>query len=55
MLPVFVDDVRQFEFDLNQIPAEWIEAMEVYQGFATPAQYNRDGCGAVLIWTQRGR
>ena len=55
VLPVYVDDVRQFEFDLNQIPAEWIEAMEVYQGIATPAQYNRDGCGAVLIWTQRGR
>lgn len=55
VLPVYVDDVRQWEFDLNQIPAEWIEAMEVYQGIGTPAQYNRDGCGAVLIWTQRGR
>ncbi len=54
-LPIYIDDVRAFDLDLNQVPPEWIEAMEVYQGISAPAQYNRDGCGAILIWTRRGR
>jgi hypothetical protein len=34
-----------------------VEAIEVYQGLDTPAQYERSSsvqCGVVLIWTKRG-
>lgn len=54
-LPVYVDGVQQFDYDLNQIPADWIEGMEVYVGAATPHPYSRNSCGAVLLWTGRGR
>ena len=54
-LSVFIDDVRMFDPDLNQLHPDQIEAMEVYLGVGTPLRYSRDSCGAVLIWTRRGR
>ena len=54
-LPVFVDGIQLFEPDLNQVPPEQIEAMEIFHGVSTPIQYTsgRNSCGAVLIWTKR--
>lgn len=44
-------------FDVNSIPPEQIEAIEVYAGAAQiPAMFNRTsgGCGAMIIWTRIG-
>lgn len=54
-LPVYVDGVRRFDFDVNQTPTEWIVGIEVYLGASTPNSYRNDSCGAVLLWTGRGR
>lgn len=37
-------------YDLNLIPIQQIEAVEIYHGATTPMQY-LDECGAVVIWT----
>ncbi len=42
-------------FDINSIPAEQLEGVELYASAAqVPAQYNRTatGCGVVLLWTR---
>jgi len=53
-LTVYVDGVRTLDPNLNQIPPDWLVAMEVYLGTETPAQYRTsDNCGAVLLWTRR--
>ena len=54
-LPVFIDGIQLFEPDINQIPPEQIEAMEIFHGVSTPVQFRdgRNACGAVLIWTKR--
>jgi hypothetical protein len=54
VLPVWIDGVRSFDNDIDQISAGSIAAVEVYQGPGTPPQYGFDACGAVLIWTRRG-
>jgi hypothetical protein len=38
-----------FEFD--NIPTDYLEAVEVYQGLGTPIQYG-PACGVVLLWTR---
>jgi hypothetical protein len=54
VLGVYVDGVRMADLDLNQLPQEWLEGMEVYVGVGTPVQYKgRDPCGVVLFWTHR--
>jgi len=54
-LPIYLDGVMLWESDIDQVPAEWIVAAEVYSGGpGTPIQYNTTGCGAVLLWTRRG-
>ena len=55
-LAVRVDGQPTFDRDLDWIPPEWIEAVEVYQGMTMPIEYtSRFGeCGVVLIWTRRG-
>jgi hypothetical protein len=50
-LGVFVDGVPSW-WSLDDIPVEWLDAVEVYHGIGTPIQYT-NGCGAVLIWTKR--
>jgi len=52
LLSVYVDGVRAFDPDLDDLPPHWIEAMEVYHGVGTPVQFG-DGCGVILIWTNR--
>lgn len=53
-LTVYVDGVRTLDPNLNQIPPDWLVAMEVYLGADTPAQYRTsDNCGVVLLWTAR--
>ena len=53
-LTVYLDGVRTLDPNLNQVPPDWLIAMEVYVGAETPAQYRTsDNCGAVLLWTRR--
>jgi hypothetical protein len=54
VLPVWIDGVRSFDTDIDQISPGSIAAVEVYQGPGTPPQYGFDACGAVLLWTRRG-
>jgi hypothetical protein len=54
VLPVWIDGVRSFDTDVDQISPGSIAAVEVYQGLGTPPQYGLDACGAVLLWTRRG-
>jgi len=64
-MDIYVDGVAVYQFgvepplqlfDLNGVPPESIQGIEVYTGAAqTPAKYgNRfgSGCGAILIWTR---
>lgn len=56
MMPIFIDGVRSPDADLNQMPQEWIEAIEVYNSVGAPAEYSGsifESCGVVLIWTRR--
>jgi len=60
---VYIDGVLQNgtqeptePFDVTQIPAERIDAIEFYAGAAeTPAKYSRMGsqCGVLVIWTRQ--
>ena len=34
-----IDGVQQFDFNLNQIPVDWIVGLEVYVGAATPGAF----------------
>jgi hypothetical protein len=59
----FVDGVRVGEtFTLDDIPTEWIEALEVYRGAATippefrlPPWAGRANCGVIVVWTRPPR
>jgi hypothetical protein len=55
VMPIIIDGVRSPDADLNQLPPEWLEAIEVYTGVTVPAEYGgpANSCGVVLIWTQR--
>ena len=53
-LEVYIDGARTFSTDLNQIPPDWLDAMEVYLGAEAPVQYSGlNPCGVVLLWTRR--
>ena len=40
--------------DLNQIPPDWLDEMEVYVGAQVPIQYSGlNPCGVDLLWTRR--
>jgi len=53
-LTVFVDGVRTLDPDVNQVPSDWLAAMEIYLGAEAPAQYRvPGGCGVVLLWTKQ--
>ena len=53
---VFVDGLRMippFPFD-QVLGVQDVEAIEVYRGAETPAQYaTTSGCGSVVVWTRR--
>jgi hypothetical protein len=52
-LQVFMDGVPS-SLSLDDIPPGWLDAVEVYHGVGTPAQYQfNNACGVVLIWTRR--
>ncbi len=51
-LGVFVDGIRAPGFDLNSLPPDAVEALEVYQGVNVPLEYSHS-CGVVLIWMRR--
>lgn len=51
-LAVYVDGIRAPGFDLNSMPPDAVEALEVYQGVTVPAEYS-NSCGVVLIWMRR--
>ena len=55
VLPVYLDDVRMLDWDLDSMNPEILEAVEVYRGIATPIQYQMGltSCGVVLLWTRR--
>jgi len=54
MMPVYLDDIRMFDFDINLISTWSLDAVEIYTGIDTPAQYGGLGaCGVVLLWTRR--
>jgi hypothetical protein len=55
-LAVYVDGVPTFHPDLDWIPVNWIEGVEVYRsGVNAPMVFTFGGasCGAVAIWTRR--
>jgi len=53
-LEVYIDGAPTFSTDLNQIPPDWLDAMEVYLGVEAPVQYSGlNPCGVVLLWTRR--
>jgi outer membrane receptor for ferrienterochelin and colicin len=43
--PVGMDDI---------LPPMDVEAVEVYHGVQTPAEFGGDPCGAIVVWTRRG-
>jgi hypothetical protein len=59
----FMDGARVGEtFEFDEIPENWIEAIEVYRGVSQiPAQFRsspssaRANCGVIVIWTRRAR
>jgi hypothetical protein len=59
----FVDGVRVGPtFQMDELTAEWIEAMEVYRGvsqvpveFRAPPTSARANCGVIVIWMRGGR
>jgi len=54
-LSVYLDGMPMQDFDIDALDPRTIEALEVYHGAGTPIQYLGNHCGAVLIWTRRGR
>jgi hypothetical protein len=53
-LPVYVDGVRTGDYNLNQVDPVHVDAIEVYTGGNSPAQFQMmNPCGVVLIWTKR--
>ena len=54
-LTVYVDGRREMlEVDLDFWLPEELEAIEVYVGIDTPAEYATSLCGVILLWTRRG-
>ena len=49
---VFLDGIRAPGFNINTLPPDAIEALEVYQGQNVPPEYSHS-CGVVLIWMRR--
>jgi hypothetical protein len=53
-LPIYVDGVPMLgKADLDMIPVERIQAIEVYTSAAFTPLWFAGRCGAVVIWTKR--
>ena len=49
---------RRTTQNINEFPISQLEGIEVYAGLDTPAELTGPGggsCGAVALWTRRGR
>ncbi len=54
-LTVYVDGRQEMmEVDLDHWLPEELEAIEVYTGIDTPAEFATNYCGVILLWTRRG-
>ena len=54
VLDLYLDGARTADADLNQVPPEWLEGIEIYAGPDTPTEYSGPNpCGVVLLWTRR--
>jgi hypothetical protein len=58
----YLDGMAMFEWNIDDVLPDDLEAIEVYHGPSVPVEYARlvdpDGhypCGVVLLWTTRGR
>jgi hypothetical protein len=51
-LEPYLDGIRMVRFDIDQYPVGWVEALEVYEGFDVPFEYDNP-CGVILIWSRR--
>lgn len=54
-LQLFIDGKVYPSRSVDEVPLDWVEAIEVYRGpAATPPLYKSTGesCGAILIWTR---
>ena len=49
---VFLDGIRAPGFDINSLPPDAVEALEVYQDLNMPPEYSHS-CGVVLVWMRR--
>lgn len=53
----YLDNVPAYGFNIDDIPREDVEGIEVYRGASQiPARFNRRtaGCGVIVIWTRPG-
>jgi TPR repeat protein len=57
-LDIYLDGQRIVDFNVDDIPPNQLEAVEVFQGLDVPIQFRRQssqtGCGVFLMWTRRG-
>jgi hypothetical protein len=53
---LWVDGFRLLtEIGMDQLlPPMDVEAVEIYKGPSTPARFQTNSCGAIVVWTRRG-
>lgn len=58
----YLDGIAMYEWDIDQLRPDDLEAIEIYHGPTAPIEYQSlvdpDGhfpCGVLLVWTTRGR
>ncbi|MEJ2219102.1 MAG: Plug domain-containing protein, partial [Gemmatimonadota bacterium] len=54
---LFIDGAETMSTSMSidqMLRPEEIQAVEVYRGPETPPQYQRNACGAILVWTRPG-
>lgn len=54
---VFIDGAETISTSMSldrMVRPEEVQGIEVYRGPETPVQYQRNACGAILIWTRPG-
>ncbi len=56
-LEIYMDDLPVGAEALTSLPVSEVVAIEVYRGAETPGRFRTtsNGCGAVVLWTKRGR
>jgi hypothetical protein len=54
---VFIDGTETMSLSMSldhMVQPDEVQGIEVYRGPETPVQYQRNGCGAILVWTRPG-